>query len=253
MGKHRSVSLLVAPSRCWSICLCLGALVLPQEMSLELGSTLLFRYRRLSFRTSPLQHQRAPRYNLRMARAGITGLVAAGFFLWTSTLVHGEDLPNRNVRTCGEITLARPGMGVAYKASVQNSDYRFSAIIPNGLVGWGAAPNAPFHGFAVFLGSDQTSCIVFEIHLRVDLPEDRVGERTPRKRGRRVEVGNRRGAETFETGSATGSALQNVNVSLELHRNGYTNDASITLVTPQIEAAQNKRVFERFLASFHFE
>jgi hypothetical protein len=187
-----------------------------------------------------------------MVRAGIIGLLPLGF-LWTSALLHGEDLPNPTARTCGEITLAHPGMGVAYKGTVKNSDYRFSAMIPDGLVGWGAAPSAPFHGFTIFLGSGQTSCIVFEIHLRVNVPEDRDGGRPPRKGGRRIGVGNRQGTETVETGSATGSVLQNVNVTLELPRDDYTNDASITLVTLQSDAARNKHVFDRFLASFHFK
>ena len=44
-------------------------------------------------------------------------------------------------------------MGVAYKGRVRNSDYRFSATIPDGLEGWGAGKNAPFHGFVFYLSS----------------------------------------------------------------------------------------------------
>jgi len=39
-------------------------------------------------------------------------------------------------------------------------------------VGRGAAPNAPFHGFIIYFGSGQRSRLNFEIHIRVELPED---------------------------------------------------------------------------------
>src|SRR5271169_3900545 len=75
------------------------------------------------------------------------------------------------VSTCEQETLARPGFGVSYKGTVRNDDYRFYANIPNGYVGWGAAPNAPFHGFSIFINPKKkaSSCIVFRIAIHIDL------------------------------------------------------------------------------------
>ena len=65
-----------------------------------------------------------------------------------SAEVAGGQQPSTRVLTCETISLARPGYGVAYRGEAKNGDYRFTATIPTGLTGWGAAPVAPFHGFA---------------------------------------------------------------------------------------------------------
>ena len=168
-------------------------------------------------------------------------------------MLRGQGVQGRAVGTCDEATLARPGRGVAYSGVVQNSDHRFPVTIPGGLVGWGAAPDAPFHGFTIYLDSGRAACLIFEIHLRVELPEDRNRAESSRKRGRPVAVGNRRGWETVESGLAGGRAVAGVNVSIELPREGYTNDASISLITPKEDLPRNRLVLDRFIGSFHFE
>jgi len=190
-------------------------------------------------------------------RPHTTRLFAICALLCSSAFHEGSNSLYASVFTCDKLSLARPGYGVAYKGVVRNSDYRFSATIPDGLVGWGAAPNAPFHGFTIYPGTDQSSCITFEIHIRVELPEDREGvhgrgKRAKRVKVERVKVGNRRGLQTEETGLASGTEFQNVTVTLELPRSGYYNDVAIRLGTPIKEAANGKALLARFLASFQF-
>jgi hypothetical protein len=74
------------------------------------------------------------------------------------------------VSTCSEASLVEPGFGASYRGTVTNDDYKLVLSIPDGLTGWGADPIAPFHGFTIFLSAeDRSTCIVFEIHLRVEL------------------------------------------------------------------------------------
>src|SRR5208283_2960375 len=58
-------------------------------------------------------------------------------FLYSSGLSRGQQLSSATALTCDKLSLARPGYGVAYKGVVRNSDYRFSATIPDDLVGLG--------------------------------------------------------------------------------------------------------------------
>ena len=162
-----------------------------------------------------------------MQSRAITNL-AVGVFICGAPTLFGQATSGRTVRTCNEATLARPDRGVAYRGRVQNSDYRLAVTIPDGLVGWGAAPEAPFHGFTIFLNSGRTSCIIFEVHLHVELPEDRNAINPSDERGHRIDVGNRRGWQLVESGQIGGSTVTNVNIALELPRRGYVNDANIT-------------------------
>jgi hypothetical protein len=173
-----------------------------------------------------------------------------------SAIPAAQSARNSTVLTCHEISLARPGNGASYSGTVQNYDYDFSATIPDGLTGWGAAPGAPFHGFTVYLGKDQKSCINFEIHMRVLLPEDEAvresGARQAKAITTRVKAGNRVGVQTIETGEADGLEFENLTIFLELPRNGYKNDAVVTFITPKNRAGQTNPVLARFLSSFHF-
>ena len=186
-----------------------------------------------------------------------TRLLVMCVLLANCGLARGQRPSDPTVLTCDKLALAHPGDGVAYKGIVRNSDYRFWTTIPAGLVAWGGvAPGAPFHGFVIFLGSKETSCIVFYIHIRVELPDDDVfhepGKRAIPVKAERRKVGNRTGLQIVESGSAGGTEFENVTVSLELPREGYKNDAVFRLATPKDEAAKSRQVFERFLAAFHF-
>jgi hypothetical protein len=183
------------------------------------------------------------------------GLVAICAFLG-SAIPAAQPARRSAIFTCHEISRARPGRGVSYRGTVQNSDYNFSATIPDGLTGWGSAPGAPFHGFTVYLDKDQKSCISFEISIRVLLPEDEAtrnsGAREARAITTRVKIGNRVGVQAIETGEADGLEFENLTISLGLPRNGYQNDAVVIFVTPKTKADQTNPLLGRFLSSFRF-
>ena len=162
------------------------------------------------------------------------------------------EVHSATVFTCETISLGRPGEGVSYKGIVRNDDYRFTAAIPPGLVGWGGAPGAPFHGFTVFLNekSRAGSCIHFLVRVHVDLPEDA----PPATRGRmlRVKVGNRNGLLTVTAGIVHGVNVENRSVQVELPRGGYKDDLTITLITPAADKRGAIPIFEKFISQIEF-
>jgi hypothetical protein len=154
-----------------------------------------------------------------------------------------------DVLTCDTVTNARPGQpGVSYTGHISNSDYRFDATIPAGLIGLGSADGAPFHGFAIFLG--KSACITFEIELILDLPGD--SPSLPLERRVPMRFGNRRGVGYSRVGNAHGRRFLNAYVEVELPRSGYKNGASIYLVTPLEDRSTTEPIFRAFLASFKF-
>jgi hypothetical protein len=163
-----------------------------------------------------------------------------------------QDQSEPELQTCERMYPGQPGEGVAYKGTVSNSDYRFSATLPGGLTGWGSGSGAPFHGFVMFLNdkTPKSSCIAFYIRIRVDIPENppvpTVSGAPP------VAVGNRRGIQTLRKGVVNGIGYENRIVSLELPRNGYVNDLTITLVTPTSDKARTVPIFEKFVAGLKF-
>src|SRR5271165_2653045 len=132
-----------------------------------------------------------------------TALTVVVFFLLNRPGTAKENYSvTSQVEACGSITNAQSGNGVAYRGTVRNSDYGLSMQIPPGQTGWGAAPEAPFHGFAIFLPDQPKGCIIFEIHLRVD-PDD--SNRTSSARtAKRIRLGNRNGWEERSIGSIGG-------------------------------------------------
>jgi len=154
-----------------------------------------------------------------------------------------------DIMTCDTVTNARPGQpGVIYTGPVSNSDYRFDARIPSGLVGLGSADGAPFHGFTIFLG--KSACIAFEIELILKLPDG--SPSVPLERRVPMRFGNRRGVGYSRVGSAGGRRLLNTYVEVALRRPGYKNGASIYFVTPLEERYTTEPIFRSFLASFKF-
>ena len=102
--------------------------------------------------------------------------------------------------------------------------------------------------------SAQPSCIVFEIHHRVQLTEDenaglastRTAEWQPWK------IGNRNGFQKIGEGSLNGASFENITLSLELPHEGYTNDLTITFVTPLSDRVRTEPIFRSFVSSFRF-
>jgi hypothetical protein len=141
-------------------------------------------------------------------------------------------------------------MGVPYKGTIRNTDYRFSATVPNNLTGWGAAPGAPFHGFIIYL--NKSSCINFNIAMRVDLPEDAPPPPMASREATPVPVGNRVGLQTKTIGMIEGVGFENVRVTLELAHGTRKDDIEITLVAPSAHRHIALRVFRQFLRDFKF-
>ena len=166
-----------------------------------------------------------------------------------------QQTADRAVATCEQATLAEPGMGVPYRGTVRNDDYRFSATIPNGLVGWGADPRAPFHGFSIFINPEgkTRSCIVFQIGIHIDRNEEKPGLDRKDVRLERITVGGRPATRTSAATLVKGRTYENVHVGLQvLHKKGDVHDVEIVLVTPENDAVTTKAVFEKFIASFRF-
>jgi len=150
------------------------------------------------------------------------------------------------VRECAQATNTRPRIGVQYRGYVKNEDYSFSARIPSGLTAWGGVANdAPFHGFTIFLDPSMKSCIVFEVHLRVDQSD--APEHQPAAKA--LQLGGARAWQTTEEGPAHGLALTNVRTVFSLKRPSQTDDGEILLIAPSSELREAKRKYETFLHS----
>ncbi len=182
---------------------------------------------------------------------GVVALVS----LFSPAWLRCQHAREPSISTCDLETLAQPGIGVSYIGTVHNDDYRFSATIPDGLVGWGAAPNAPFHGFSIFINPEAKvrSCIVFRVAIHVDLERDKAARAREDSRFERITVGGRPATRTSSVGTARGTVYENVNVWLQVpHKKDDTHDVEIVLVTPKDDSARIRAIFDRFIASFRF-
>jgi hypothetical protein len=152
-------------------------------------------------------------------------------------------------QTCAQVSLARRGFGASYQGTVRNDDYKFRVTIPEGLKGWGADPVAPFHGFTVFLPSegDLNSCIVLEIHLRVEL-----GEREARHRGTKVAFGGVTGWKQEATGTVSGTEISNITIRFSVVHARRVDDGTIWLISPTKDMAKNLRLLDTFLSEIAF-
>jgi len=161
-----------------------------------------------------------------------------------------QDLRTGPIRTCASISLARPGFGTSYRGTVRNDDYKLSLAIPEGLTGWGADPVAPFHSFTIFLSQDgdQSSCIVFEIHLRVDRDE-----RADGLRGARIRLGNFVGRQEESAGTINGAEVTNVRIRFSVSRAQEVDDGDVWLVTPTKDLEKSRAIFDRFLSQVRVE
>lgn len=158
------------------------------------------------------------------------------------------------VQGCDGFTNAQPGHGVAYKGTLRNSDYGLTVKIPPGQTGWGAAPEAPFHGFAIFLTEDLKTCILFEIHLRVD-SDDSKGI-SSRLSATRIKLGNRNGWEEQSTGVIDGSEWTNVTVRYSIRHVRSAkeiDDGTIILVTRTQDKNKNKAIFQEIISQIRFQ
>ena len=136
------------------------------------------------------------------------------------------------VVTCSQATLTKPEVGVAYRGAVTNDDYKFFATVPEGYIGWGGvAANAPFHGFTIFLDHSLRSCILFEVHMRVDDADGplRLSSAKP------LSLGQARAWQTSSVAIAKGGQIMNLKTIFTFDHDGQIYDGQITLVSPVSE------------------
>ena len=154
-----------------------------------------------------------------------------------------------NVVTCSQVTLTEPTLGVAYRAAVSNDDYKLSAAIPKGYTGWGGvAANAPFHGFTIFLDQSLRSCILFEVHIRVDdadvPPHLHSAEALSLGQARAWQISSRVATKSGE--------IINLRTSFTFEHDGETDAGQVTLISPVSEQRKSKPPYDHFLKSIHF-
>jgi hypothetical protein len=170
----------------------------------------------------------------------------------TTGQAKAEDSPSQ-LDTCGSLTLTRPGMGIAYRGTVRNSDYQFRVTIPPELTGWsGVAPEAPFHGFVVFLPGEPIACINFEMHIRIDDVAEGKGQEKEQTNNM-VKVGNITGREERTSGMIDGIEWANVKIKFSVPQGKRVDDGSVALITPVRDLNRNMPIFQEFISKIQFE
>jgi hypothetical protein len=153
------------------------------------------------------------------------------------------------VMRCEEATRARPQKGVVYAGHVDNDDYKLSLRVPDGLKGWGGvAPNAPFHGFNIFLDSELDACILFEVHLRVDptdAPEHPTGAKS-------LQLGSASAWQVIHEAGARRLGMTAVITSFSSTQRDQIVDGEVLLITPTQRLERAKKVYEALLKSLKF-
>lgn len=159
-------------------------------------------------------------------------------------------LHQSRVVSCAQATRARPQIGNAFRGSMSNDDYAFSAQIPTGLAGWGGIyKDAPFHGFTIFLDSKMEACIIFEVHLRVD------GDDTPRPPSAvtSIQLGKAQGWQwTREGRTANNSRLTNIHLLFSFRQPDQIDDGEVLLITPTSRLKEAKATYDAFVRSIKF-
>jgi hypothetical protein len=126
--------------------------------------------------------------------------------------------------------------------------------IPSGQTGWGAAPEAPFHGFAIFLPDQAEGCIIFEIHLRIDTDGSKTVSSA--RTAKRITLGNRNGWEERSKGLIDGVEWTNVTVRFSMHHlrsASDIDDGSVTLVARTQDLDEYEPIFNEILSHIRFE
>jgi hypothetical protein len=149
---------------------------------------------------------------------------------------------------CGQVTQTRPGRGHGFRGEVVNEDYVFSARIRGGLTGWGGvAQVAPFHGFTIFLDSQMKSCIIFEVHLRVDdNPPRHPRTATP------IQLGRAQGWQWAREGNIADSTVANFNTSFSFGPPNHVDDGEVLLIAPTPGFQEAKAAYDEFVRSIKF-
>ena len=153
------------------------------------------------------------------------------------------------VVSCAQATRTRPQIGNAFRGSVSNDDYAFSAQVPSGLAGWGGVyKDAPFHGFDIFLDSNMEACIIFEVHLRVD------GDDTLRRpsAATSTQLGKAQGWQWTREGRTANSRLTNIHLLFSFRQPNQIDDGEVLLITPASRIKETKATYDALVRSIKF-
>lgn len=152
-------------------------------------------------------------------------------------------------KTCDQMVTTKPGMGHAFVGHFVSEDYRFSVHIPAGSTGWtGVAEDAPFHGFTMFLDEKQQTCIVFDIHVRVDEDEQPHHPSYAKK----MHFGTARGWQWSTQGNAAGVPYSNVITTFSYGGSAGAADGEIRLIAPAADLAGTKQKYDEFVRTLSF-
>lgn len=88
--------------------------------------------------------------------------------------------------------------------------------------------------------------------MHVDLPEDAVTTPIPVGRSKAVKVGNRTGRETLKVGIIHGVSIENLNIQVDLPRDGEKDELTITLIGPTSEKRKTRPIFKKFISEIRF-
>ena len=178
----------------------------------------------------------------------LLGMLALLPFLTSSSSGHSLEFTS-SVSRCQDMVSTHSGMGPAYRRLVKNEDYGFSAYVPKALTGWGGVEqSAPFHGFTIFLDQRERSCIVFEIHIRVD--EDDTSEAPAGATS--VSLGKAHGWQFTKSGQVHGLRLINIVTKFTFRQHGEIDDGEIVLVAPEKYSVSAIATYQSFLHSITF-
>jgi hypothetical protein len=161
----------------------------------------------------------------------------------------GDDDLKSAVKSCKEIILTEPDAGESYKGSFRNSDYRFTAVIPQHLTAWrGVADEAPFHGFTIFPDGTKQTCIDFDVHIRAG--EDTVVQRPAA--AKRIALGKAIGWQTRVSGVINGSRMVNITTAFSFIQADQTDDGTIILVAPESRSEFAMKIYDEFVRNLKF-
>jgi hypothetical protein len=150
---------------------------------------------------------------------------------------------------CGQATMTKPGVGNAFQGVIANEDYAFTARVPSGLTGWGGVDReAPFHGFTIFLDSQMSACIYFELHTRVneeDAPKLLHSEK-------KMRLGEARAWQSVLIGQVGNARLTNIRTSFTFKRRDRVDDGEVVLIAPASKLSEAKRTYAAFIRSLKF-
>lgn len=151
------------------------------------------------------------------------------------------------VNNCNQSTVFGPDFGQPYIGKIYNEDYNFSVSVPKDLTGWsGVSESAPFHGFTIFLGNERRSCIVFEVHVRVDY------EDAPQYPPFLLSLGDAKGWKSELHGNVDDVDIINMQTIFSYVGDEFTADGSVKFIAPHGDRKKYEHFYYEITKSLKF-